>query len=99
MIQNHQDSITTLPPGAVHLGTSDVCRVQAFRVDPAAWGVQFHPEAAAARVVHWDESALAADGLDRRALVAQAEADAEINTEQSRLLVGAFADVVRGARR
>ena len=50
MIQNHRDSITALPPGAVHLGTSEACRVQAFRVGTAAWGVQFHPEAAASRV-------------------------------------------------
>jgi GMP synthase (glutamine-hydrolysing) len=99
MIQNHQDSITTLPPGAVHLATSGVCRVQAFRVGAAAWGVQFHPEAAATRVADWDESKLAADGFVRAELIAQAEADAPINTEQARALVGAFADVVRGARR
>jgi GMP synthase (glutamine-hydrolysing) len=99
MIQNHQVSITTLPPGAVHLATSGVCRVQAFRVGAAAWGVQFHPEAAATRVADWDESKLAADGFVRAELIAQAEADAPINTEQARALVGAFADVVRGARR
>jgi GMP synthase (glutamine-hydrolysing) len=99
MIENHQDSITTLPPGAVHLATSDTCRVQAFRVGAAAWGVQFHPEAAAARVAGWDESALAAGGLDRGALAAEAEADAEINTAQARMLVGTFADIVRGAWR
>jgi GMP synthase (glutamine-hydrolysing) len=99
MIQNHQDSITTLPPGAVHLATSGLCRVQAFRVGAAAWGVQFHPEAAATRVADWDESKLAADGFVRAELIAQAEADAPINTEQARALVGAFADVVRGARR
>ena len=98
MIQNHEDSITTLPPDAVHLGTSAVCRVQAFRVGPAAWGVQFHPEAEAARVATWDESKLAADGFDRATLVAQAEADAPLSTEQARALVGAFAAVVRGAR-
>ncbi|HYU66577.1 MAG TPA: type 1 glutamine amidotransferase [Jatrophihabitantaceae bacterium] len=99
MIQNHQDSITTLPPGAVHLGTSEACRVQAFRVGTAAWGVQFHPEVAASRVADWDQSKLAADGFDRAALLAQAEADAHINTVQARALVGAFADVVREACR
>jgi GMP synthase-like glutamine amidotransferase len=45
MRQNHHDSITGLPPDAVHLATSERCRVQAFRVDATAWGVQFHPEA------------------------------------------------------
>lgn len=99
MIQNHHDSITALPPGAVHLATSEVCRVQAFRVGAAAWGVQFHPEVSAARLAGWDESELATDGFDRVALLAQAEADAPINTVQARALVGAFADVVREARR
>ena len=99
MIQNHQDSITTLPPGAVHLATSGKCRVQAFRVGAAAWGVQFHPETPAARVADWDESKLAAEGFDRAALLAQATADAPVNTVQARALVGAFADVVREARR
>ncbi|MGH9136261.1 MAG: type 1 glutamine amidotransferase [Acidimicrobiales bacterium] len=99
MIQNHQDSITALPPGAVHLGTSGACRVQAFRVGTAAWGVQFHPEAAATGVADWDESKLAAEGYDRAALLAQAEADAPTTTVQARALVGAFAGVVRTAGR
>jgi GMP synthase-like glutamine amidotransferase len=45
MRQNHHDSITVLPPAAVHLATSERCRVQAFRLGAMAWGVQFHPEA------------------------------------------------------
>lgn len=99
MIQSHQDSITTLPPGAVHLGTSEACQVQAFRVGSAAWGVQFHPEAAATRVAGWDEFKLAADGFDRAVLVAQAELDAPVNSVQARTLIGAFAQVVHEARR
>jgi len=95
MIQNHQDSITTLPPGAVHLATSEECRVQAFRVGAAAWGVQFHPEASAAQLAGWDESKLAAEGFDRAALLAQATADARVNAVQARALVAAFAAVVR----
>lgn len=99
MIQNHQDSITALPPVAVHLATSEACHVQAFRVGAVAWGVQFHPEASAAGLAKWDESKLAARGFDKAALLAQAEADAPVNTAQARALVGAFADVVRGAHR
>ena len=99
MIQNHQDSITALPTGAVHLATSGKCRVQAFRVGAAAWGVQFHPETPAALLADWDESKLAAEGFDRAALLAQATVDAPVNTVQARALVGAFADVVREARR
>ena len=95
MIENHQDSITALPPGAVHLATSERCPVQAFRVGAAAWGVQFHPEAAADKLASWNESSLAADGFDRAALIAQAEADAPVGGEQARRLIGAFAEVVR----
>ncbi|SDD48086.1 GMP synthase-Glutamine amidotransferase [Auraticoccus monumenti] len=94
MIQNHRDSITTAPPQAVLLATSEACRVQAFRVGTSAWGVQFHPEADADRLRAWDESALAEEGLDRAALLASAEADRQTNLRQSRLLVGAFSRVV-----
>ena len=99
MIQNHKDSITALAPGAVHLATSEQCRVQAFRVGAAAWGVQFHPEVSAARLADWDEAKLAADGFDKAALLAAATADAPVNTEQARALVGAFAGIVREACR
>ncbi|MVA75117.1 type 1 glutamine amidotransferase [Auraticoccus sp. F435] len=94
MIQNHRDSITTPPPAGVLLATSDACRVQAFRVGPRAWGLQFHPEVDAQRLRRWDESALAAQGLDRAEMIAAAEAVAETNTRQARQLAGAFARVV-----
>ncbi|MGH1561940.1 type 1 glutamine amidotransferase [Mumia sp. DW29H23] len=97
MIQNHRDSITALPAGADLLATSDACRVQAFRVGVCAWGVQFHPEVGPERLAQWDEAALAADGYDRSALIAAAEADAAANETQSRTLVEAFAQVVRSA--
>ena len=99
VIQNHRDSITALPPGAVHLATSAQCRVQALRVGAAAWGVQFHPEVSATRLADWDESKLTAEGFDRTALLAQATADAPVNTKQSRALIDAFAGVVREAAR
>ena len=99
MIQNHKDSITTLPPDAVHLATSASCRVQAFRVGTASWGVQFHPEMEGTRVAGWDESKLVAEGFDRAAMIAKATADTDINTAQARALVGAFAGVVREACR
>jgi GMP synthase-like glutamine amidotransferase len=99
MIENHRDSITALPADAVHLATSQRCRVQAFRVGDAAWGVQFHPEASAGRVAEWDDDKVAADGFDKAALVAAAEADAATNAAQARALVAAFAEVVRGTGR
>ncbi len=95
MIQNHKDSVTALPPGAVHLATSDACRYEAFRVGSAAWGIQFHPEVAASRLRTWDEASLKNQGIDRDALVQAAEADAPVNERQSRALIAAFAAVVR----
>lgn len=95
MLQSHYDSVTALPPDATHLATSDACQVQAFRIGSAAWGVQFHPEAAMAGMAGWDEARLAADGFDKAALIAQGEADHEANTAQARALVGAFAAIVR----
>ena len=98
MIQNHKDSITTLPPGAVHLATSDACRVQAFRVGASAWGVQFHPEAAPGKIATWDEAALTSTGFDRAALLETALADEPANQRQARELVAAFARVVHSSR-
>lgn len=97
MIQNHSDSITALPPGADLLARSDACGVEAFRVGVSAWGLQFHPEVSVERLRQWDEAALSADGYDRDALIAGAEADAEVNDVQSRTLVESFARVVRAA--
>lgn len=40
----HRQSVRTLPEGAVLLAGNAHEPHQAFRVGPAAWGVQFHPE-------------------------------------------------------
>ncbi|WP_018403172.1 glutamine amidotransferase [Marinobacter gelidimuriae] len=40
----HKQSVLSLPPQAVLLGTSDFEPHQAFRIGECAWGVQFHPE-------------------------------------------------------
>jgi GMP synthase (glutamine-hydrolysing) len=67
-IENHIDQITRLPSDAVWLASSDDCPHQAFRLGPAAWGVQFHPEADADRILTWSTSRLARHGVDREAL-------------------------------
>ncbi|GHJ34647.1 type 1 glutamine amidotransferase [Streptomyces sp. TS71-3] len=67
-IQNHVDQITRLPAGATWLASSADCPHQAFRLGPAAWGVQFHPEAGADRIPNWGEARLTAHGADRAAL-------------------------------
>ncbi|MFE6971070.1 type 1 glutamine amidotransferase [Isoptericola sp. NPDC057653] len=95
MIESHVDSITGLPPEAVHLATSDACGVQAFRVGEVAWGLQFHPEAAPERIGAWDADELAALGFDRDELLAAGLERAPENERQARALSAAFAAVVR----
>lgn len=97
MIENHEDSVTALPPSATLLVSSPACAVQAFRVGEAAWGLQFHPEARPDRVATWDEAALSEQGIDRTALAEAALARATENEAQSRALVAGWADVVRAA--
>ncbi|GAA2304792.1 type 1 glutamine amidotransferase [Streptomyces kunmingensis] len=74
-IERHVDAITELPPGAAWLASSEDCPHQAFRVGANAWGVQFHPEAEAARIATWDRDGLAARGVDRERIHARALAD------------------------
>lgn len=97
MIENHEDSVTVLPPSATLLVSSGECPVQAFRVGERAWGLQFHPEARPERVATWDEAALSEQGIDRAALTAAALVHAAQNEAQSRALVHAWARVVHEA--
>ncbi|WP_020017076.1 type 1 glutamine amidotransferase [Promicromonospora sukumoe] len=99
MIENHEDSVTALPPSATLLVTSDACRNQAFRVGEAAWGLQFHPEARPERIATWDEAALSEQGIDRAVLAEAALVHAAENEAQSGALVRAWADVVHAGAR
>lgn len=99
MIENHEDSVTTLPPSATLLVSSGDCPIQAFRVGDRAWGLQFHPETRPERVATWDEAALSEQGVDRAALAAAAMVHAAENEAQSRALVRAWADVVHETAR
>lgn len=47
----HQQSVLSVPPGAVALAHSDLDPCQAFRAGNCAWGVQFHPEFST-RIMH-----------------------------------------------
>jgi GMP synthase-like glutamine amidotransferase len=99
MIENHEDSVTTLPPSATLLVSSGDCPIQAFRVGERAWGLQFHPEARPERVATWDEAALSDQGIDREALAAAAMVHAAENEAQSRALIRAWTDVVHQTAR
>lgn len=96
MIENHQDMITALPPGAVLLASSAAVAHQAFRLGERVYGVQFHPEVGAEDLLRWDEPV--SPGPDDRPvaeLVAEARAADERNTGAARALVGGFAAHVR----
>lgn len=66
-----------LPPDAVVLASSPVC-VQAYRIGPCAWGIQFHAEVSRRDALSWiedyaaDPDAVAA-GVDPAALRAATE--------------------------
>ncbi|OKJ68612.1 type 1 glutamine amidotransferase [Streptomyces sp. CB02460] len=94
-IERHVDAITRLPAGAVWLASSDSCPYQAFRVGERAWGVQFHPEAEAGNITAWDRTRLAAQGVDRDRLHAQAVADEEATTAAWSVFAERFAGVCR----
>lgn len=73
----HDDEITELPLNAVLLATSTSYPVQAFRLGPAAWGVQFHPECDLRTLAGWVATSgdrLAELGLSGEALLDQADA-------------------------
>ncbi|MBN16610.1 MAG: hypothetical protein CMB37_00410 [Euryarchaeota archaeon] len=47
----HQDHVTELPSGAMHISSAGHCGYAAFRLEgKQVWGVQFHPEASRARI-------------------------------------------------
>jgi GMP synthase-like glutamine amidotransferase len=73
VLQWHRDEVTRLPPGAVLLAASTHYLHQAFRLGPAAWGVQFHIECDTEMFAGWaaDGAAQLAElGIDPEKLIA-----------------------------
>lgn len=71
-LQWHTLEIHELPPGSVSLCASDRCPNQAFRVGPAAWGVQFHLEGLASTAEDWareDSEDLRSVGLSSETVI------------------------------
>ena len=52
VFQWHEDGIS-LPPGAIHLASSEASAVQAFRYGKHAYGFQFHLEASRPLIERW----------------------------------------------
>ncbi|MFC0866067.1 type 1 glutamine amidotransferase [Sphaerimonospora cavernae] len=73
-IQWHYDAITELPPGAVPLLFCPDFPNQAYRLGPAAWGVQFHPEVLLESTERWARSGagqLTELGMDASVMLAE----------------------------
>ncbi len=100
VIQWHFDTITTLPPGAVHLAGSPVCEHEAFRLGRLAWGIQFHIETTPELIREWaadDVTALDELGIeiDLDRVVQRAVAVHDDLTEVWRPFAAAFVDIAR----
>jgi GMP synthase (glutamine-hydrolysing) len=98
VVQWHWEEISALPAGAVRLASSPAYPHQAFRVGPAAWGVQGHPEVTGDIAAAWareDSPLLVAEGRTPDDLVTEVRtAEAEL-AGTWRPLADAFAAVVR----
>lgn len=81
-VQWHWLEAAELPVQSEVLASNAACRNQAFRVGPAAWGVQFHPEALTGTAEDWviEEG----DGLDELGLSGPAVV-AEVRESEPRL--------------
>jgi len=99
VFQWHHDEITELPAGAVLLAASTDYPHQAFRLGPAAWGLQFHIEPDPAMVAGWiatNPDLLARLGRDPAGLQAEAEAVLADLAEVWQPFAARFAALVRG---
>ncbi|MGN9779946.1 type 1 glutamine amidotransferase [Nonomuraea sp. ZG12] len=95
-VQYHRDAMTRLPDGAVPLLTGTRYPHQAYRLGPAAWAVQFHPEATPEIFASWT----AGSGLDSaQELNDGVRAAAGALEATWRPMAEAFADVIRETAR
>ncbi|MEU4573953.1 type 1 glutamine amidotransferase [Nonomuraea sp. NPDC023979] len=95
-VQYHGDAMTRLPDGAVPLMTGAQYPNQAYRLGPAAWAVQFHPEATPDIFASWT----AATGLESAGrLDEQVRAAAPALESAWRPLAEAFTATIRAAAR
>ncbi len=96
VVQWHYDTITVLPPGAIHLASSPVCDNQAFRLGRLAWGIQFHIETTPDVVRAWAaKDAMRLDGFDLGSMLSRAVGIHDDLAEVWQPFIAAFADIVR----
>ncbi|HMJ78625.1 MAG TPA: type 1 glutamine amidotransferase [Iamia sp.] len=83
----------TLPAGAVLLASSARYPHQAFRLGPAAWGLQFHLEVDAAAVARF-VAAFGAEADDPEQILEDADAWLARSADAQRTVLARFADLV-----
>jgi GMP synthase-like glutamine amidotransferase len=99
-LQWHGAEVIQLPEGAVTLAGNDHCTVQALRVGPCAWGVQFHVEVQSSTIPKWArvpeyEEALARTGWSAASLERTVEANLDtMGATTRRLFEGIVSSVV-----
>ena len=96
VLQWHYDTITALPPGAIHLASSPVSENQAFRIGRLAWGIQFHIETTPQVVQAWaDADAPLLEDLDLDRITQRAIAVHPDLAEVWAPFAGTFVDIAR----
>lgn len=98
VFQWHEDTCE-LPAGAELLATGDDTVVQAYRVGPRAYGVQFHFEVTTNEISAWSDDTGAEAlrdvwGTTKDALLADAASHLAAQQEAGRRLASAFADLL-----
>jgi GMP synthase-like glutamine amidotransferase len=100
-LQWHGAEVVQLPEGAAVLAGNDHCTVQALRVGPCAWGVQFHVEVQSSTIPKWArvpeyEEALARTGWSAASLERTVEANLDTMAETTRRLFEGIVSSVVG---
>jgi GMP synthase (glutamine-hydrolysing) len=99
-VQWNNDVVTRLPEGAVALAHTTRDELQAARLAPAVWGVQWHPEAGEEIIRPWadhDRDDAVERGVDVDAYVADVVAARDRLRATWRLLADRFAEICREA--
>ncbi|HYJ67791.1 MAG TPA: type 1 glutamine amidotransferase [Nocardioidaceae bacterium] len=87
----HADAVVALPDEAVWLAETAMYPHQAFRIGPAAWGVQFHPEVSLPTYRRWAERS---SDVDTEAVTDDYRARVDEVAEAGRQLARRFGAVV-----
>jgi GMP synthase-like glutamine amidotransferase len=102
-LQWHGAQVTEPPTGSAVLATNDACAVQAIRVGPRAWGVQFHVEVVETTVGEWAavpayEAALRQASVEPRQLASAVATHLDGMAGVTGLLAGRLLSVVDDGR-